>query len=220
MFIGHFGVALAAKRLAPRTSLATLIAAAQTLDILWPVFLMFGWEHYRVAPGITRVQPFDFYDYPYSHSLIMAAFWAVTFSLAYFLLRRYAAGAWVVGGLVLSHWFLDLLVHRPDLPLFFSGGPKVGLGLWNSWAASIGSEAILFGGGIWIYLRSTRARDRIGSFAFWILIPLLGLGWLGALFGPPPPSVRPLAVGALVMWGIFIPAAWWADRHREPSAER
>jgi hypothetical protein len=124
------------------------------------------------------------------------------------------AGAWVVGGLVLSHWFLDWIVHRPDLPLW-RGGPKVGLGLWNSWAASISVEAILFAIGIWIYLRSTRARDRMGVYAFWSLVALLFLGWLGALFGPTPPNVNQLAIGALVMWGIFIPGAWWADRHRE-----
>jgi len=214
MFIGHFGVALAAKQLAPRTSLATLIAAAQTLDILWPLFLLFGLEHYRVAPGITKVQALDFYDYPFTHSLIMAVVWAAAFALIYHFVRTYVAGAWTVGGLILSHWFLDWIVHRPDLPLLWTGGPKVGLGLWNSWAASIPVEAILFCAGLWIYLKSTRARDRVGTLALCLLIALLFLGWLGALFGPPPPSVHGLAIGALIMWGIFIPIAGWADHHR------
>jgi hypothetical protein len=213
MFIGHFGVALAAKRLAPRTSLATLILAAQFLDVLWPVFLLLGLEHFRVAPRITKVQPLDFYDYPFTHSLTMALRWALAFALIYYLIRRYVAGAWVVGAVVLSHWVLDWVVHRPDLPLW-PGGPKVGLGLWNSWPASISVESILFGAGIWIYLRSTRACDRTGVYAFWSLVVLLFLGWLGALFGPTPPDIHQLALGALVMWIIFIPWAWWADRHR------
>lgn len=214
MFIGHFGVAVAGKRFAPRTSLATLFLAAQFLDVLWPIFLLLGFEHYRVVPEITKVQPLDFYDYPYTHSLSMALRWALAFGLIYYLIRRYVAGAWVVAGLVLSHWFLDWIVHRPDLPLWL-GGPKVGLGLWNSWAASISVEVILFGAGIWMYLHATRARDRKGVYGFWSLVALLLLGWLGALFGPTPPDNNQLALGALVMWLVFIPWAWQVDRHRE-----
>ena len=215
MFIGHFGVAMASKRIAPRTSLAVLFLAAQLLDVLWPIFLLLGVEHYRVAPGITKVQPLDFYDYPFTHSLSWAVRWALAFGLIYYLLRRYVTGAWVVGGLVLSHWFLDWVVHRPDLPLW-RGGPKVGLGLWNSWPASISVEAILFGAGLWIYLRSTRTRNRTGTYALWLLVALLFLGWSAALFGPNPPNADQLALGALFMWIVFIPWAWWADRYRDP----
>jgi hypothetical protein len=213
MFIGHFGVALAAKRLAPRTSLATLILAAQFLDFLWPIFLLLGFEHVRIAPGITKVQPFDFYDYPFSHSLTMALRWSLAFGLIYYLVRRYVRGAWVVGVLVLSHWVLDFVVHRPDLPLW-PGGPKHGLGLWNSWPASISVEALLFGAGLWTYISSTRARDRVGSYALGSLLGLLLLGWIAALFGPPPPNTHQLALGALAMW-VVVPWAWWADRHRD-----
>jgi hypothetical protein len=215
MFIGHFGVALAAKRLAPRTSLATLILAAQFLDFLWPVFLLLGFEHVRIVPGITKVQGFDFYDYPLSHSLTMALRWALAFGLIYYLVRRYVRGVWVVGVLVLSHWVLDWVVHRPDLPLW-PGGPKYGLGLWNSWPASISVEVILFGAGIWLYLGSTRARDRVGTYALWSLLGFLLLGWLAAVFGPPPPNPHQLALGALVMW-VVVPWAWWADRHRDST---
>lgn len=215
MFIGHFGVALAAKRLAPRTSLATLILAAQFLDFLWPIFLLLGLEHVRVVPGITKVQPLDFYDYPYSHSLTMTLRWAVAVGLIYYLIRRYVRGAWVAGVLVLSHWALDWVVHRPDLPLW-PGGPRYGLALWNSWPASIAVEVILFGAGICLYLGSTGARDRVGVYALWGLIALLSLGWLAAVLGPPPPNIHQLALGALGMW-IVVPWAWWADRHREAA---
>ena len=216
MFIGHFGVALAAKRFAPRTSLGLLVFAAEFLDMIWPIFLLLGLEHVRVVPGITKVQPFDFYDYPLSHSLTMVLRWALAVGLIYFLVRRYIRGAWVLAVLVVSHWVLDYVSHRPDLPLW-PGGPKVGLGLWNSWPGSITVEALIFAVGIWVYLVATRARDRVGAWAIWSLIALLAMGWVAALFAPPPPDTHQLAIGALVMW-ITVPWAAWADAHRESLA--
>lgn len=218
MFIGHFGVALAAKRFAPRTSLAVLVLAAEFLDLIWPIFLLLGLEHVRVVPGIAKVQPFDFYDYPYSHSLTMALRWALAVGLIYYLVRHYVRGAWVLAALVLSHWVLDFVSHRPDLPLW-PGGPKVGLGLWNSWPGSIAVEVLLFAVGICFYLRCTRAHDRVGAWAFWSLSALLSLGWLAALFAPPPPDTLRLALGALAIW-ITVPWAAWADAHREPTETR
>lgn len=213
MFIGHFGVALAAKRFAPRTSLAALIFAAEFLDLIWPIFLLLGLEHVRVVPGITKVQPFDFYDYPFSHSLTMVLRWALAVGLLYYIVRRYVRGAWVLAALVVSHWVLDFVSHRPDLPLW-PDGPKVGLGLWNSWPGSISVEVLIFGAGIWLYLSATRARDRVGSWAIWSLIALLSLGWVAALMAPPPPDTHQLAIGALVIW-LTVPWAAWADAHRE-----
>ncbi len=215
MFIGHFGVALAAKRFAPKTSLALLVLAAEFLDLIWPIFLLLGLEHVRVVPGITKVQPFDFYDYPYSHSLTMVLRWALALSLIYYLARRSVRGASVLAALVASHWLLDFISHRPDMPLW-PGGPKVGLGLWNSWPGSISVELLLFAVGIWIYLSCTRARDRTSAWAIWSLIALLSLGWLAAMIVPPPLDTHQLALGALVIW-ITVPWAAWADAHREPQ---
>jgi hypothetical protein len=213
MFIGHFGVALAAKRFAPRTSLGILIFAAEFLDLIWPIFLLIGLEHVRVVPGITKVQAFDFYDYPFSHSLTMVLRWALAVGLVYYLLRRYVKESWILGALVVSHWVLDSVTHRPDLPVW-PGGPKVGLGLWNSWAGSISVELLVFGVGIWLYLGATRARDGIGAWGLWSLIALLLLGWVGALFAPPPPDTHQLAIGALVLW-MTVPWAALVDSHRE-----
>ena len=214
MFIGHFGVALAGKKLAPRTSLGTLFFAAQFLDLLWPVLLLAGLEHVRIAPGITRMQPFDFYDYPISHSLLTSIVWGALVALAYFGLRRDARGAWALGILVLSHWVLDVVVHRPDLPLW-PGGPKVGLGLWNSWLAGVGLEVLTFGVGIWLYLRSTKARDAVGRYAFWALMALLFSGGAASLRAVPP-DVKSVAIGSLFMW-ILVLWGWWIDRHRQVS---
>jgi hypothetical protein len=213
MFIGHFGVALAAKKVAPKTSLGTLILAAQFLDFLWPVFLLLGIEHVRIAPGFTRVSPLDFTDYPISHSLLMATVWAVLFSAIYYALRRNARSAVVVGAAVLSHWVLDLIVHRPDLQLYPGGETRVGLGLWNSWAAAIAAEILFFGAGLWMYLSCTRARDHVGRYGFWALIAFLFLGWVSALLAGAPPSATSLAWGGVTIW-LTVPWGWWADKHR------
>lgn len=214
MFIGHFGVALAAKRVAPRTSLGTLIFAAQFLDLLWPILLLLGIEHVAIAPGITKVSPFDFTDYPISHSLLMVLLWSVLVGGAYFALRRYARGAWIVAFAVLSHWVLDFIVHRPDLPLRPGGLLRAGLGLWSSWPASIAVELVFFGLGLWAYLRCTRARDNIGRYGFWSLMALLVLGWVSSLLAGAPSDVTSLAWGGMTMW-LTVPWGGWADRHRE-----
>jgi hypothetical protein len=213
MFIGHFGVALAAKRFAPRASLGTLIFSAQFLDLLWPILLLLGVEHVRIAPGITRASPFDFYDYPISHSLLIAAVWSLLWSGLYFVVARYRRGAWAVGLGVLSHWVLDFVVHRPDLPLW-PGGPRAGLGLWNSWPATIGAELLVFGGGLALYAGSTHSRDRVGRYAFWGLMAFLVVGWIASMAAGAPPDARSMAWGALSMW-LLVPWGWWADEHRE-----
>lgn len=213
MFIGHFGVALAAKKVAPRTSLGRLVLAAQFLDLLWPIFLLLGLEHVEIVPGITKVSPFYFTDYPISHSLLMVLVWSVLVGGTYYGLQRYRRGAWIVGLAVLSHWMLDFIVHRPDLPLW-PRGPRVGLGLWNSWPASIAVEVFFFGAGLLIYLSSTRAKDNIGRYGFWSLMALLFLGWVSTLFAGAPPSVTSLGWGGMTMW-LTVPWAWWADSHRQ-----
>jgi hypothetical protein len=213
MFIGHFGVALAAKKIAPRTSLGTLILAAQFADFLWPVLLLAGVEHVEIVPGITTVSPFDFTDYPTSHSLLMVFVWSLLVGGIYYGLRRYRRGAWVIAAAVISHWILDFIVHRPDLPLRPGGEARLGLGLWNSWPAAIAVEVLFFGAGLWIYLSSTRARDNVGRYGFWSLMAFIFFGWIITLFSGPPPDVRSLAWGALAMW-IAVPWAWWADKHR------
>jgi membrane-bound metal-dependent hydrolase YbcI (DUF457 family) len=216
MFIGHFGVALGAKKFAPRTSLGSLFFAAQFLDLVWPILLLLGLEHVRIAPRITRMSPFDFYDYPITHSLVTAVIWSAVVGAGYFALRRNGRSAWMMGIAVVSHWLLDFLVHRPDLPLW-PGGPKVGLGLWNDWAVEVFLEVAIFAAGAWLYFGVTRARDRIGRYALWALLVFLFLGWIASLIAGAPPSQRSIAWGGVGMW-IVVPWAWWADRHREAIA--
>lgn len=214
MFIGHFGLAFAAKKIAPKTSLGTFAFATEFVDLLWPICLLLGIEHVTIAPGITRMTPLDFTDYPITHSLLMGAVWALVVGGIYFLLRRYARGAWVLAIGVLSHWVLDWVTHRPDLTLYPGSTAKFGLGLCNHWAAEITLEGGLFIAGLIVYLTTTRARDNIGRYVLWSLIALLLLVWISALFAGAPPSAKELAWGSLSIW-LTVPWAWWADKHRE-----
>ena len=211
MFLGHYGLAFAAKRASPETSLGTLTFAAQWLDELWPILLLLGVEHVKIAPGLMAASGLDFVSYPISHSLLAAVGWSVVIGVGYFLVRRQPRGAWVVGALVVSHWVLDLLVHGPDLPLY-PGGPRVGLGAWNSVPLTWALEAIIYGGGLIVYLRTTKAKDAIGRWGLWSLVAVQVA--LYAMGGSPPPSVSVLAWSALVLW-LFIPWAAWVDRHRQ-----
>jgi len=212
MFIGHFAVGLGAKRWAPQVSLGTLFLAAQFIDLLWPTFLLLGLERVRIAPGITPFTPLDFEHYPWSHSLLLVMIWSGLFAGLYYTLRRNPRAAAVLGIVVLSHWILDLLTHRPDLP-WWPGSTRVGLGLWESIPATLAVELILFVLGILIYLRTTRARDRIGRWAFWGLVVFLIAIYAANQLGPPPPSVEAIAWIGHAQW-LMIAWGYWIDRHR------
>jgi hypothetical protein len=173
MFLGHFALAFAAKKPAPRVSLGALFMAAQFLDLLWPAFLLLGVEHARLAPGITRVTPLDFYHYPFSHSLAMALVSGVLFFAVCFLRHRRARTALILGALVVSRWVLDLIVHRPDLLLVPGSHSYFGLGVWNSVAGTLMVETALYAVGVLIYTRTTVAKNRVGRFAFWALALVL-----------------------------------------------
>jgi hypothetical protein len=213
MFLGHFGLALAAKKTAPKTSLGTLVFAAQLADLLWPVLLLLGVEHVRIAPGLLPASPFDFTSYPISHSLVAQLGWGALLGLIYYALKRDGKCALLVGGLVPTHWVLDFVTHRPDMPIY-PGGAKYGLGIWNSIPLTISVEYVLFAAGIAVYVSATRAKDATGKWAFWSFVGLLGILFPASLFGPPPPSVQALAWSAVAIW-ITVPWAAWADRHRQ-----
>jgi uncharacterized membrane protein len=214
MFLGHYGLALAAKRVTPRTSLGTLAFATQFLDELWPILLLLGVERVRIVPGLMAASPLDFVHYPISHSLLTATLWGALIGGVYFAARRHSRGAWVVGLLVVSHWFLDVPMHRPDLPLWPGSRVLVGAGLWRSVTLTLVIELGLFVWGVVVYLRDTRARDAIGRWGLWTMVAVLALIFLSGIVGPPPPNERALAIGALGLW-LFVPWSWWVDRPRE-----
>lgn len=217
MFIGHFAVGLASKRLAPRASLGALVCAPLLLDLVWPVFLLTGVEHVRIDPGNTAVTPLDFFDYPWTHSLLGALGWSLAFAGVFWMARKDARTSVVLGLGVFSHWVLDFVTHRPDLPLAPGSAVVVGLGLWRSRAATIVVEASLFALGVWLYARATSARDRVGRWALFAFAAVLSLIYVANLFGPPPPSVTAIAWSAMGVW-LFVAWAAWIDRHRAPKS--
>jgi hypothetical protein len=211
MFIGHFAVSFAARPSVP-LSLGTLFLAAQLADLLWPNFVFLGLEWFEVRPGATAVTPLEFVHYPYSHSLVAMALWGVLLAIVSRAFNRSVAAGATLTAVVLSHWVLDAISHKPDMPLAF-GDLRVGLGLWSSVPATIVVEGLLFAAGISVYLRCTRARDRIGHLGLWALIVTLVGIYLGGIFGPPPPSVTAVAWTAQAMW-LLVAWAYWVDKHR------
>jgi membrane-bound metal-dependent hydrolase YbcI (DUF457 family) len=214
MFIGHFALGLAAKRVTPRVSLAVLVAAAELADILWPVFVLLGVEQVRIDPGNTAFTPLDFVSYPYSHSLVLLVVWGFLMSV---LCRPFARGrraVVVITALVVSHWVLDFVTHRPDMPLY-PGSPKVGLGLWNSIPATLAVEVPMFLAGLWIYTRVTHPRDGIGRWAFGSFAVTLLLIYVANIITVPPPSVKALCIVAIAGGVLLTLWSGWADRHRD-----
>lgn len=226
MFVGHYGVALALKKADPKLSLGTLFLAAQFVDILWGIFLILGWEQVRVDPGYTAVTPFQFLSYPLSHSLVAGILWAIVVGAAYYSRPTIDSshrrrGAIVLGVAVLSHWFLDVLVHLPDLPLAGNDSLKVGLGLWDHIGATYALEYGLLAVGVWIYVGTKTKRHPLRTARLAILIGLLLAFSVVNLWVPPPNNMTLIGASAIVM---YLGIAWlgsWVDRDppHEPDSE-
>jgi membrane-bound metal-dependent hydrolase YbcI (DUF457 family) len=216
MFIGHFAVGLAAKSVKPSISLGTYFLAVQFVDLLWPTLLLLGIEQVAIEPGITEMTPLNFLHYPVTHSLLMAFIWSICGFVLYYLIKKDVKGGLLIAACVASHWVLDFVTHRPDLPLTFSETTKVGLGLWNYKMLTVVVESLLFIGGVVLYLKSTIAADKIGRNAFWSLIIFLVIIHATNIFGPSPPNVGAIAWAGHLQW-FFVIWAYWADAHRTSS---
>lgn len=216
MFVGHYSVSFAAKRAAPRLPLWLLFVAVQFVDVLWAIFVLLGIEKVRIVPGITAANPLDLYYMPYTHSLVGSLVWAAVAAVGYRLWAGEASsrrGPLLVGAAVLSHWFLDLLVHRPDLPLV-GDALKVGFGLWNIPAAAFLLEVGLLVGGLLVYLGGTEGRSRAGRIGFWVFAVGMAAVQATVFVGAPPPSDVAAAVTALVSYGVLAGVAAWLETKR------
>lgn len=214
MFIGHFGAGFAGKKLSKTASLGTYFMAAQWIDLIWPILLLLGIEKVEIDPGVSAVTPLDFNYYPFSHSLIGVIVWGILFGLVYFLIKKNYKTAVILGLLVVSHWFLDLLVHIPDLPIFPGEGIKVGLGLWNSLTATLIVEGSIFALGVYLYYKTTKAKNKTGTYSLIGLIVFLLLIYISNLIGPPPESVEAIGIVGNAQWLIVL-CGYWIDRNRE-----
>ena len=212
MVIGHFGFGLGAKKYGPKISLGLLFIAVQFSDLLWPDLLLLHVEKVGIRPENAKF-PLDFIYYPYSHSLLMCLVWGLLFGGLYWLIKKDTRTAMVLGICVLSHWFLDLIVHTPDLPLYPGNAPKVGLGLWNSPLRTAVVEGSIFVIGTLVYLRTTRARNSAGKWGFWLLVILLVIGHTAGILSPPPATVAAIGWGTQVMW-IYVLLGFWVDHNR------
>lgn len=212
MFVGHYGVSFAAKKAEQSIPLWVLFLAVQFLDVLWAPFVLLGIERVRIVPGITASNPFDLYYMPYTHSLMAAIFWSCVGGLLYRIVARPARrqASVIIGLAVFSHWILDLIVHRPDLPLY-DNTAKVGLGLWNVPALAFGLEGALLFGGIWLLLRERLARS-YGTLVFGVLMLSIQAY---VFFGPPPTSDRTFAWTAIIFYAAFAMVIWWLQDRRE-----
>lgn len=212
MFIGHYGLALASKK-SKTVQLGTAILAAQFLDLLWPIFTLIGWEKFSIEPGNTKITPLNFESYPYTHSLLGSIVLALLFALVYYLIKKEGRNAVIYALLVFSHWVLDYITHRPDLPLTYTSSDKVGLGLWNYPAPAIFVECLIYATGIWLYFKNTTAINKKGNILVWTLVSLLAIFYIMNLLSPPPPSTDAVSYSALLLW-LFVFMGYWIDKNR------
>lgn len=216
MFIGHFGVGLAAKKIDSKPSLGTLFMASQFIDLLWPIFLILELEKVKIDPGNTAFTPLDFIYYPFSHGFVSVLIWSVLFGIVYYFIRKNVKTSILLGSLVMSHWILDLITHRPDLPLMPWSELKVGLGLWNHVIITLVIELLIFSAGAYLYIKTTRAKTKKGTISLWSLLIFLTIVYLMNVFGDPPPSEGALGYVGLSMW-LLVAWGYWIDKNRKDT---
>jgi hypothetical protein len=214
MFIGHYGVAFAAKPTGPRVPLWIWFIAVQWLDILWSILALAGVEKFSIVRGFTEGSALDLYYMPYTHSLPGAI--ALSLLLGVIVALMLKAGnrtrtVLLVAAASFSHWILDLIVHVPDLPLY-DNSAKVGFGLWRHVAFSLPLELALLGLGAWLYARTTTLVKARGQYLYWSFIVLLGALQIYTNLGAAPTSASVMALTALLLYVLLAVMAAWVER--------
>jgi hypothetical protein len=208
MFIGHFAPALIAATHKDAPRLPVLFVGAQLVDWAFFAFLLTGTEKMRFLQGISAMNPMDLYHMPYTHSLLGAAVWALGFAALVWLATKNRNGALVAAAVVLSHWFLDWLVHVPDLTIA-GQPPKLGLGLWNYPMIEIPLELALIFGSLFYYARKKGAKGA----PLWTIAILFAALQLFSWFGPIDQNVTTgTSLMAFAAFGVVTLAAYWLER--------
>ena len=219
MFIGHYGIGFALKKVEPRLSLGLLIFGAILLDILFGLFLLTGIENANIVPGATVVSPFEFYDYPFSHSAVGAIIWATTGFLAYWLwpgrdrVQR-KQPAFILAIAIFSHFILDVISHTPDMTIYVPNSPTLGFSLWNSLAGTMIVEPGLLFIGFALYRSATFSVSSSGKYGLTLMVLILMVFFIGNIFGPPPPDMISVAVTMTIGQLALVALAFWVDRNR------
>jgi hypothetical protein len=220
MIVGHYAVSLALKSVNKKVSLGMLFIAVQFVDILFLPFAMMGIEHFNIVENYTDSTHFELYFMPYTHGLFASLCWAVGVYIAFrFIPFKGITNknniAILMGVAVLSHWFLDLIVHTQDLPLLSDNSTKVGFGLWNNAKATYLLETVLLLGGLGLYLKSTKGTTFVGKYGMIIFVVLMILINVGIIFGPPfGTDIIIVSISGLLMYFIFTGVALGLDRKR------
>jgi hypothetical protein len=213
VFVGHYSAAFLARGLAGRAPLWTLLLAAQLVDVLWAVFVLAGVERVRLDPSLPS-NPLVLEHMPWTHSLLGTMLWA---GLAFAAARRWLGPARIaaaVAAVVASHWFLDLVVHRPDLTLF-GQPPKLGFALWNHPLAAFATEIALLAASVWFCVRRETGAGRAGRARRVVALgALLALVQASLLVTPLPTAVPALVISTLA---FFLVVAWAGRRVERPA---
>jgi hypothetical protein len=192
MIAGHFGFAAAVKAKERQAPLWALMLASQWLDVVFVPLVGAGIEGLTPVPGSRGGYGEVIIHADYTHSIVGALALSALFGLA-------SAARWgrrtgvVLGGVVVSHWGLDLLVHRADMPVLpgnLGGLSRMGLGLWRWPAAAAGIELLIVLAGTYLYTRAavetvrSAGGDRrralvVGGVALAVGLLTLGLNVLG-----------------------------------------
>jgi len=216
MFIGHYAAGLALKKVDKNISLGALFIAVQFVDILFFPFVLLGIERMTIIENYTPSTHFRLDYYPYTHSLLASATWALlVYAAVYFITRKNKLSALAMGLGVISHWFVDLIAHTPDLPLWGDASPKLGFGLWENAVATYVVEALMLLGGLWVYLKVTKPSNAIGKYGILVMTVFLLLANALNIFGPlNDTALAPHALLALFAYFVFAGMAWWIDKKR------
>jgi hypothetical protein len=217
MLVGHVAVGMLAKHAEPRVSLGTYVLAALLADLLVFAFLLVGVEHVTFGSERGAANYFHPVNIAYSHSLVMGIVWGLLFAGVYLLWRRNLRGAWFLFAAIVSHWVLDFIAHKPDMPLAPGTHQAYGLGVWNSIPTTLVVEGGLWIAGIVIYARTNRARGWPGRVFFWIVAVFLTLVWYNNVAGPPP-NPRTAPVSSLIFLALVVLWAYWID-HLRPNEQ-
>ncbi len=218
MFVGHFSAGLLAKRAAPGLSLGTAVFAAILADIMGPLLVMAGVERIEFGSGRGAANYYHAIDVAFSHSLVTTLVWAVILAGLYLLTRRDRQGnrfsAALLIAAVVSHWVLDVVSHRPDMPLAPGVSTVLGLGLWGSVGATVVVEGGLWLAALFVYVRASRSVSSAGRWVFWSGAFILTLFWYNNIAGLPPSRPADAPMASLIFFLLATAWAYWMNRAR------
>ena len=220
MFAGHIGAALAIGRAEPGVNIGMFVTAALLLDLLLWLFVLLGWESVAIPADFASTHQAAFL-FPYSHGLLASVAWSAVAAVAGLLLYARCQWKWRAAMLlavaVFSHWVLDAVVHRPELPLAGAASRVVGLGLWNNIPVALLLEGVVVVLGLYLFVSGSKV-ERSKSIALAVLtLVVMALTVVGMTIAPAPPSAAAMAGSSLATLLVVCVLAGVFGRKRRPA---